>query len=187
METRNDYLEEKKKIKKAKRRAVRPWRGLTILSLPLTIISIAVLAFASIFDNTVAIFFGGTFWELVNASDEAKYYTTDFPDWEDNEDYGRFIAEQVEAEGAALLFNKEGALPLELGAKVSFLSNSSVNPIYGGTGSGNIDASEAISFKDAMEEQGFVVNETLWDFYEEGPGSIYRREESGMIAHASHA
>ena len=60
-----------------------------------------------------------------------------------------------------------------------------MNPIYGGTGSGNIDASEATSFKDAMEDQGFVVNETLWDFYEEGPGSIYRREESGMIAHAS--
>ena len=185
MEARNDYLEEKKKIKKARRRAVRPWRGLTFLSLPLAIISIVLLVVATIFDNTVAIFFGGTFWELKNASEEARYYTTDFPDWEDNEDYGRFIAEQVEAEGAVLLYNKDGALPLELGAKISFLSNSSVNPIYGGTGSGNIDASEATSFKDAMEDQGFVVNETLWDFYEEGPGSIYRREESGMIAHAS--
>ena len=184
MEERNDFLEEKKKAKKAKRRAVRPWRGLMFLSLPLALISIAALVAAMTFDNTVAIFFGGTFWELRNASQEAQYYTTDFPDWEDNEDYGRFIAEQVEAEGAALLYNEPGTLPLDIGAKVSLLSNSSVNPIYGGTGSGNIDASEATSFKDAMEEQGFV-NETLWDFYEEGPGSIYKREEGGVIAHAS--
>ena len=67
MEARNDYLEEKKKIKKARRRAVRPWRGLTFLSLPLAIISIVLLVVATIFDNTVAIFFGGTFWELKNA------------------------------------------------------------------------------------------------------------------------
>ena len=185
MEERNDFFEEQKKANKDKRKAVRPWRGLTFLSLPFVVISIAALIAASTFDNTVAIFFGGTFWELENASEEAQYFTTDFPDWEDNEDYGRFIAEQVEAEGATLLYNEAGVLPLEAGAKVSLLSNSSVNPIYGGTGSGNIDASEATSFKDAMEEQGFTVNETLWDFYEEGPGSIYKREEGGVIAHAS--
>ena len=179
------YLAEKKKLKKAKRKATRPWKGLTFLSFPLAIISIIVLIVATIFDNTVAIFFGGTFWELENASEDAMYFKTDFTDWDVNEAYGRQIAEQVEAEGAALLYNKESALPLAPGARISMLSNSSVNPIYGGTGSGNIDASEATSFKDALEEQGFDVNETLWDFYEEGPGSVYRREEGGVIAHAS--
>ena len=47
MEARNDYLVEKKKIKKARRRAVRPWRGLTFLSLPLAIISIVLLVVAT--------------------------------------------------------------------------------------------------------------------------------------------
>ena len=185
MGERDDFLEEKKRIRRARRKAVRPWKGFTFLSLPLALISIAALVAATIFDNTVAIFFGGTFWELKNASKEAEYFTTDYEEWEDNEDYGRRIAEQVEAEGATLLYNKEGALPLKLGSKISLLSNSSVNPIYGGTGSGNIDASEAVSFQDALEGEGFSVNETLWDFYEEGPGSIYKREASGMIAHAS--
>lgn len=185
MGERDDFLEEKKKLKKAKRKAVRAWKGLTFLSLPLALISIAALIAATIFDNTVAIFFGGTFWELENTSDAAEYFTTDYEEWEDNEEYGRRIAEQVEAEGAALLYNKDGALPLKLKSRISLLSNSSVNPIYGGTGSGNIDASEATSFKDALEDEGFAVNEALWDFYEEGPGSIYKREDTGMIAHTS--
>ncbi len=185
MGAKNDYLEEKKKIKKAKRRAVRPWRGLTFLCVPLAMISAVLLTAATIFDNTAAIFFGGSFWKLENEAADAQYFKADFADWDDNKEYGNFIAEMVEAEGAVLLYNKDQALPLKQGDKVSLLSNSFVNPIYGGTGSGNIDASEAASFKDAMEEEGFSVNETLWDFYEEGPGSIYRREESGMIAHAS--
>ena len=185
MKARDDYFEEKKRNRKAKRKAVRPWRGLTFLSLPLAIISIIVLVVATVFDNTVAIFFGGTFWELENVSEDAQYFTKDFPNREDNKNYGRYIAEMVEAEGAVLLCNKDAALPLRQGARVSLLSNSSVNPIYGGTGSGNIDASEATSFKDAMEDEGFAVNETLWKFYEEGPGSIYKREEGGMVAHAS--
>ena len=185
MEKRDDFLEEKKKARKEKNKAVRPWKGLTFLNLFLAIVSIVVLVVATVFDNTVAIFFGSTFWELEDASEEAQYFITDFPDWEDNEEYGRFIAEQVEAEGATLLYNKDRALPLANGMKVSLLSNSSVNPIYGGTGSGNIDASEAESFKDALEDLGIHVNETLWDFYEEGPGSIYKREEVGVIAETS--
>ena len=185
MGEKNMFLEEKKKARKEKNKRVRPWKGLTFLNLFFAIVSIAILVVATVFDNTVAIFFGGTFWELENASREAQYFTPDFMNSEDHEEYGKFIAEQVEAEGATLLFNKGNALPLQNGMKVSLLSNSSVNPIYGGTGSGNIDASEAESFQDALENLGIHVNETLWDFYEEGPGSIYKREEGGVIAHTS--
>ncbi len=185
MENRDNNLQEKKKLRKAKRKAVRPWKALTFISLPLAIVSVTAMVVATVFDNTVAIFFGGTFWELKNASGDAQYFTPDFQEWDDNEAYGRRIAEQVEAEGAALLYNKEDTLPLAAGAKVSLLSNSSVHPIYGGTGSGNIDASEAESFKDAMENRGFEVNETLWDFYESGAGSHFERQQGGTIAHAS--
>ena len=110
MGERDDFLEEKKKLKKAKRKAIRPWKGLTFLSLPLALISIAALIAATIFDNTVAIFFGGTFWELENTSDAAEYFTTDYEEWEDNEEYGRRIAEQVEAEGAALFSKADVAI-----------------------------------------------------------------------------
>ena len=71
------------------------------------------------------------------------------------------------------------------GSKVSLFSGSSVNLVYGGTGSGNIDASKADNLKTAMEKSGFEVNETLWDFYAEGPGSEYSRGSSGTVATAS--
>ncbi len=188
MEHKNDILDtakEKKKLRKAKRRATRPFKGLTFLSIPLVIISIALLIVATVFDNTVAIFFGGTFWRLEDASEEAEYYRSGLSDEMTDTHYAEMISEQVEAEGAALLYNKDHTLPLNKGVKVSLLSNSFVNPVYGGTGSGNIDASKATSFKEALEDVGFVVNGTLWDFYENGPGSIYRREEGGVIAHTS--
>ncbi len=188
MGEKDQLLEEKKKrksIRKAKRKAVRPWKVLTFLNLFLAMVSTLALVLTTVFDNTIAIFVGGSFWELKNADEQAKYFTTDFQNWEENKAYGSRIAEQVEAEGAALLYNKEEALPLEAGSRVSLLSNSSVNPIYGGTGSGNIDASGAESFQDVLEELGVKVNKTLWEFYEEGTGSEYKREEGSVIAHAS--
>lgn len=188
MEHRNEYLdpkEAKKKLRKAKRKAVRPFKGLTIFSIPLLVIAIALLIVAMVFDNSVAIFMGGTFWRLDDAHKDAQYFEAGLDDEKSDTHYAEMIAEQVEAEGAALLYNKDHALPLNKGVKVSMLSNSSVNPVYGGTGSGNIDASKATTFKEALQNVGFVVNETLWDFYENGPGSIYRREEGGVIAHAS--
>lgn len=188
MEHRNEYFdpkEDKKKLRKAKRKAVRPYKGLAILSIPLAIIGVALLVFATMFDNSVAIFMGGRFWKLDDANPSAQYFKPGLSDEMSDTAYAELIAEQVEAEGAVLLYNKNHALPLNRGAKVSMLSNSSVNPVYGGTGSGNIDASKAMSFQEALTSMGFVVNETLWNFYEDGPGSIYKREEGGVIAHAS--
>ena len=129
------------------------------------------------FDNTVAAFVGGSFWELVNEDPNAKYFEMDFSTNEEMYEYGDKICYQVEAEGAALLTNN-GALPLAAGSKVSTLSSSSVNVVYGGTGSGNVDASKADNLKVALEKSGLVVNPTLWDFYENGPGADFNRNAS---------
>ena len=64
----------KKAFKKAKRKAIRPWRFLTKFSLPFAIILIAATVITSMFDNTIALFVGGTFWELVN-EDEMQFTT----------------------------------------------------------------------------------------------------------------
>ena len=50
----------KKAFKKAKRKAIRPWRFLTKFSLPFAIILIAATVITSMFDNTIALFVGGT-------------------------------------------------------------------------------------------------------------------------------
>ena len=99
--------------------------------------------------------------------------------------YGLALTQQVEAEGAALLMNNNNALPLAADAKVSTFSSSSVNLVYGGTGSGNIDASTADTLRTALEKVGVTVNPTLWDFYTTGAGKDYARSKSGTVATAS--
>ena len=170
----------KKAYKKTKRKTVTPWKVLTLISGPVAVI-MAVATFAlSMFDNTLAAFVGGDFHELVNKDANAIYYESDFASPEEMVEYGLELCELVEAEGAALLMNENNALPLAKGSKVSCFSNSSVNLVYGGTGSGNIDASTANTLKDALENSGFEVNETLWNFYAVDAAE-YLRKVGGVV------
>ncbi len=164
----------KKAYKKQKRKTVSLWKTLTIFLLVISMIIVPVSIALSVFDNTLAAFVGGTFWELENEDPNAQYFTSDFASAEEMAAYGDELCRQVEAEGAVLLMNN-GALPLADGAKVSTLSSSSVNLVYGGTGSGNVDASKADNLKVALEKSGFTVNPTLWDFYLSEEGSAYNR------------
>ena len=167
----------KKAYKKAKKKAVRPWSILTGISAPLMVIFIIASIVVSLFDNTIVAMLGGSFWELVNGEERAIYYAMDYARPEDMYKAGDELCYQVEAEGATLLMNN-GALPLKRGSNVSTLSSSSVNLVYGGTGSGNVDASKADDLKTALEKSGLNVNPTLWDFYKTGAGSKYNRNAS---------
>ena len=175
----------KKAYKQAKRKNVLAWKILTILCAVVMVISVPLSVLAVKFDNTMAARFGGSFWKLQNEDTNAQYYTSDFNSAEEMVDYGLALTQQVEAEGAALLMNNNNALPLAADAKVSTFSNSSVNLVYGGTGSGNIDASTADTLRTALEKVGVTVNPTLWDFYTVGAGKDYARSKSGTVATAS--
>ncbi len=180
-EKKKEFKAQKKAFKKARRKATRPWKGLTILSAIIAVIMVPVTIVASTFDNTLAAFVGGTFWKLENEDEHAAYYQSDFDSVEEMTEYGLELCQLVEAEGAALLMNENNALPLEKGSKVSCFSNSSVNLVYGGTGSGNIDASTADTLKIALEKTGFEVNETLWNFYSVDAAE-YLRVVGGVVS-----
>ncbi len=171
------YRQEKKEYRKIKRKLVTPWKALTILCIVLTLIFTPLTVVLNMFDNTVAAFVGGTFWKLENEDPHAQYFKSDFATEDEMIAYGLDLCRQVEAEGAALLLNN-GALPLQSGAKVSTLSSSSVNLVYGGTGSGNVDASKADNLKVALEASGLVVNPILWDWYLSEEGAKYNRSAS---------
>ena len=176
----------KKAFKKARSKATRPWKWLTWLSMPFAIILTIATVFCSMFDNTIALFLGGTFWELVDADPNAQYYTSDFATEEERNAAGAALVKQVGAEGATLLTNNENTLPLAQGSKVSLFSTSSVNIVYGGTGSGNVDASQCKTLKAALEEDAkFVVNPVLWDFYLTGEGATYSRGNAGAVVQDS--
>lgn len=172
-------------MKKARHRAVRPWKGLSVFSGIFAVIFVLVYVICSVFDNTVAARVNGTFWHLKDEDPDAQYFTSDFDSTEEMAKYGEMLCQQVEAEGAALLMNENQALPLKEGAAVSLFSNSSVNLVYGGTGSGNIDADAADTLKDAMEDSGFQVNETLWDFYLSDETGKYLANRGGVVTTAS--
>ncbi len=170
----------KKAYKREKRRNVTLWKTLAIISLVLSLILVPGGVLVSIFDNTVALFTGDSFWTLKNEDPNANYFTSDFENEEDRVNAGYELVKQVEAEGAALLRNENKALPLGKDAKVSLFSTSSVDIVYGGTGSANVDASKADNLKSAMEKAGLQVNGTLWDFYINGAGKEYRRVSGGF-------
>lgn len=89
------------------------------------------------------------------------------------------VCESIVANGAVLLLNRGNALPLAEGSKVTLLGNRSANFVYGGTGSGGMDASKATTLKDALEADSFQVNPTMWSFYKEGAGSKFGWKEAG--------
>ena len=132
-------------------------------------------------DNALAVFISGNMMKLKNKDPNAIYYKSDFTTAEEMLAYGEMISEQIEAEGAILFKNENNALPLASGSKVSCFSTSSVNLIYGGTGSGTIDTSKSDTLKSALAKVNVFVNETLWEFYTTGAAAEYTRGESGYF------
>ena len=174
----------KKAYKKAKRKYIQPWKALSQFFAFLMVIMVLVCFIANMADNTFAIIAGDTFWELENPDENAIYFDGDFATTEERLAAGEEVVYRTEAEGATLLVNENNALPLEKGNKISLFSSSSVNVVYGGTGSANIDASACDNLKQAAEKSGFEVNETLWNFYAEGEASEYVRVEASLFSSA---
>ena len=166
---------QKKQYKKAKRKAMKHATGLSVLFGILSVVCIILVVVTTLFDQTFNILAGTKYAKVKNTSEDAEYFPSDFADSEERDNYGKQIVKQLEEEGAVLLKNDNDCLPLAKGSKVSCFSQSSVRLVYGGTGSGSVDTSTAVNLKDAMEQEGFEVNDTLWNFYEEGDGKDYQR------------
>ena len=112
-----------------------------------------------------------------DGSEDTEYFKSRFNNLEELIAAGQVLGEQAMAEGAVLLKNDNNALPLTEGErKVSLFGMGSVDPVYGGTGSGSVDASTAPTFKVALERGGnFTVNETLWNWYSAEEQAGYKR------------
>ncbi len=76
------------------------------------------------------------------------------------------VALDVAREGFVLLQNEDELLPMEDTDKLNLFGWSSTNPVYGGAGSGGINALfPIVSLRQGLEQAGFSVNEELFDFY----------------------
>ena len=77
----------------------------------------------------------------------------------------RAMAQELVQEGAVLLKDQNNALPLAEGTAVNLFGYGSVDPIYGGSGSGASDTSSNIDLVTGLTNAGFTVNQELVDFY----------------------
>ena len=115
--------------------------------------------------------------ETGDGTEDTEYFKSRFQNLEELIAAGQALGEEAMAEGAVLLKNDNNALPLtEQERNVSLFGIGSVDPVYGGTGSGAVDASTAPTFKSALERNGnFSVNDTLWNWYSAEEQAGYKR------------
>ena len=102
--------------------------------------------------------------------DEGKtWFEADFTSAEQVKQ-GEQVVESIVAGGSVLMLNRDNALPLASGAKITLASINSARFVYGGTGSGGINALfDVISLCQGLEDAGYKVNDELFSL----PG-LYR-------------
>ncbi|MCD7881569.1 MAG: glycoside hydrolase family 3 C-terminal domain-containing protein [Clostridiales bacterium] len=89
------------------------------------------------------------------------------------------LAETIADEGIVLLKNDDDALPISTDTKLNVFGWGSTQPVYGGSGSGDVDESTATSLLQGLKDAGYTLNDDLSQFYVD-----YRsdRPEVGMMS-----
>ncbi len=162
---------ERRNMKKEKKKhGIVKWIVTSVISVVLIIAMIVANIMTIAYEGVINLALGTETTKVEADADDTtdtNYYPSAYSSTDEVKAAGMEIAEQLTEEGAVLLKNEDEALPISNTAKVSLFGHSSVNEIVCGTGSADIDASEAPSFKEALEEVGVSVNPTLWQFYED--------------------
>lgn len=153
---------------------------LALVMVLLSITTAAALVLAHNYSNMISMALGQSSVKITNAAD-IEYYTSDYASEAEMQSAAAALCRDIEREGMVLLKNTDSALPLAAGARVSLLSQNSVDLVYGGAGAGSVDASAAPDLKTVLEAAGFAVNPVLWDFYSTGAGSAYRKEVPNLL------
>lgn len=123
--------------------------GFNISAVAVTAVALAVIVavnyFTNLYSNSI-----NAVMTVVKASDTE----TNTTEWKE-------LAYQISEEGMVLMENKDEVLPLESGTKINLLGYYAYNPIYSGSGSGSVSASDSISIVSSLEEAGFEINPAL--------------------------
>ena len=139
-----------------------------IVTCAVVCVLIVAIILASHFSLIINLFLGGKRPVRVESGEASVsfYEKTTASKEEANENAAR-VTEEVAGEGFILLKNDNGALPLAKNASVSVFGKNSVDPVYGGTGSGGGDTTfEKVDLYKGLSNAGFSCNPTLKAFYE---------------------
>ena len=139
------------------------------VSIALLILVYFANSLAGQFAGQINSFLGTSTTQMVSTGggDEGfvRYYETAYRSVAELKAAGLAKVEEVEGEGAVLLKNDNDLLPLK-GTQVSLFGATAASPVYGGTGSGAVDSSDAPNYVDALQRSGLtVINKSLMDWY----------------------
>ena len=133
-----------RKAKKSKKRMIRKYSGLSMVLALVIIVNMIIL---------------GPMYSLIDMSMGSGTVS------DETTDEAIEVANQIAEEGMVLLEN-DGLLPISNSSNINLFGWSSVNPAYGGTGSGGLnELYDKVTLIDSIEDAGFTVNQDLVDFY----------------------
>lgn len=88
--------------------------------------------------------------ETGTSEEKPQWFKSSFASAEERAAAEAEVCTNLEAEGATLLMNKNNTLPLSSSSKFSLFGTSAIDPIYGGTGSGQVSTDNAVSLRSAL-------------------------------------
>jgi len=160
-----------------KKRNKKLWGALAAVTASLTVVVSGLYSIAMGQSAAINYALGISSSSVEYSDDEAyQYFKSDYEDYDSLQARFQEVAEQAEGEGLVLLRNDNDALPLAEGEKVSLVMTGSVHFNYSSSGSSAADTSGYKDLRTALEDEGFEVNETLWNMYSE---SSYGRTMTG--------
>ena len=151
------------------------WKVLTVLVSLLLVITIVGTPIAIHYATVINWALGVVPYRTIKSgeAEDTNYFPSDYDDISLVK-AGQELCREISKEGIVLAMN-DGLLPLSEGTKVGLFSQSTVNLLTAGTGSGNTAATGEFTFFTSMQHAGLVPNEALWKFYAEGGGKDFRR------------
>ena len=156
-----------------------PWLIVTIVLLVFSILLTAAIPVTAYYETMINAALNAKTQKIIPGEDSKIFYWTDYESEEDLVNNDMAVCRQVEAEGAALLLNKNNALPLAADAKMSLFSQSASDPVLTGTGSAFMATGDAVSLYAALQDSFApgCVNQELWKFYKT---SGYKRVNAAL-------
>ena len=150
-----------------KKKASKRWVVLTAVTAVLLAVCIVAIPVTNAFSSVISVALNAKTQEVIPDPEATVHFTSNYDNEEDLVAFEKELCESIEEEGAALLLNNDNTLPLAESTKFTTFSQSSYNLMYGGTGSGQVSAEDAVTLKEALEDafgEG-TVNPDQWDFY----------------------
>lgn len=143
------------------------------VSIVLAVVLIVAHVITGTYAPIITIYLNQTDTKIINEEiegEDTQYFKSGYKKDDSLKRAGEKLCEDIVKEGAVLLENNDGALPLKSDEKnIHFFSLSSYDFVTGGVGSGSIDDSTSLRLKDVFNNYNsgsrFVVNSKLWDYY----------------------